>query len=82
MVKWKIKRTNSAFKPGGFFRHSDRSIIASTAIKIDQIEFGFSSDFLSRMQVMSKSESAFELSLKYTPAPVTRANLKSDPSRR
>jgi hypothetical protein len=82
MVEWKVPDTESSFKLGGYFRHSDRSIIASTAVKIKRIEIGISTDFLSRMQVLSKSESAFELSLKYSPAPTTIANLQSDPSRR
>jgi type IX secretion system PorP/SprF family membrane protein len=82
MVEWKIPPTKSSFKIGGYYRPSDRSVIASTAVKVDDFELGLSTDFLSRMQTLSKTQSAFELSLTYSPAPKTVANLESDPSRR
>lgn len=82
MVEWKIPATKSSFKIGGYYRPSDRSVIASTAVKVDDFELGLSTDFLSRMQTLSKTRSAFELSLTYSPAPKTVANLESDPSRR
>ena len=80
--EFQVGETNSSFKLGGWYRHFDGSFIFLAGLRINSLQIGVSSDFLSRMQTLSKSNGALEFSLIYTFQLKDYANLKANPRNR
>lgn len=80
--EYKIGDTESTFRLGGWYRHSDKSLIFSAGIQVSSVQIGISSDFLSPVQTQARGTGALEFSVIYTPALKRSTFLPADPTKR
>ncbi len=78
-VIYKLGESKNNLRMGAWYRHSDRGLIFSAGIDIQDFQFTVSSDFVSRVQSLSKTSGAFEFSLIYSSSMRESADLEANP---
>jgi type IX secretion system PorP/SprF family membrane protein len=76
-----IKNSRTAMRMGTWFRHSDNNLIFSAGMRVQGLQFGVSSDFLSPLQRETQTKGALEFSVVYSPYFKKKAKLEADPTR-
>mgnify|MGYP000716506177 CR=1 FL=1 len=80
-MEYRIRDTETAFRFGSWFRHSDNSIIFSAGFRASGVQFGLSSDFISPIQKESRTRGAMEFSVVVSPTFTRQSKLSADPTR-
>jgi len=78
-MEYKITDTPHAIRFGTWYRHSDRGFIAMAGWKVNNFQLAVSSDFITRLQRVSRSRSALEFSIIYTGALKEKVTLNANP---
>lgn len=74
-----VEDSDMALRLGSWFRHSDVGAIVVAGVKYKDFQFAVSSDFISRLQTIARSQSAIEFSLVYSHSLKEVAELKANP---
>ncbi len=76
-----IEDASNALRFGTWFRTSDNNLIFSAGFRVQNFQFGISSDFISPVQNVSQTQGALEFSLVYSPFFKQSTKLEADPTR-